>query len=58
MALPSCLGIQWEPDSRFEAVLNAWIDYNRGTGQIREWLLNALMKFGVKRDQVPQTLSF
>ena len=58
VALPSCLGIQWEPDSRFEAVLNAWIDYNRGTGQIREWLLNALMKFGVKRDQVPQTLSF
>jgi polar amino acid transport system substrate-binding protein len=58
VALPSCLGIQWEPDSRFEAVLNAWIDYNRGTGQIREWLLNALTKFGVKRDQVPQTLSF
>lgn len=58
VALPSCLGIQWEPDSRFEVVLNAWIDYNRGTGQIREWLLNGLMKFGVKRDQVPQTLSF
>jgi len=58
VALPSCLGIQWEPDSRFEVVLNAWIDYNRGTGQIREWLLNGLAKFGVKREEVPQQLSF
>ena len=58
VALPSCLGIQWEPDSRFAVVLNAWIDFNRGTGQIREWLLNGLSKFGVKREQVPPELSF
>ena len=58
VALPSCLGIQWEPDSRFEVVLNAWIDFNRGTGQIREWLLDGLSKFGVKREQVPSVLSF
>lgn len=58
VALPSCLGIQWEPDSRFEVVLNAWLDFNRGTGQIREWLLDGLAKFGVNRDQVPSQLSF
>lgn len=58
VALPSCLGIQHEPDTRFADVINAWIDFNRGTGQIREWLLDGLAKFGVTREQVPATLSF
>jgi polar amino acid transport system substrate-binding protein len=58
VALPSCLGIQREPDTRFADVINAWIDYNRGTGQIREWLLDGLAKFGVTREQIPATLSF
>jgi polar amino acid transport system substrate-binding protein len=58
VALPSCLGIQREPDPRFADVVNAWIDFNRGTGQIREWLLDGLGKFGVSRDQIPATLSF
>ena len=40
VALPSCLGLQREPDPRFADVINAWIDFNRGTGQIREWLLD------------------
>jgi polar amino acid transport system substrate-binding protein len=58
VALPSCLGIQREPDPRFVDVINAWIDFNRGTGQIREWLLEGLAKFGVSREQIPPTLSF
>jgi polar amino acid transport system substrate-binding protein len=58
VALPSCLGIQREPDTRFADVINAWLDFNRGTGQIREWLLDGLAKFGVKREQIPSTLSF
>ena len=58
VALPSCLGVQREPDSRFVDVINAWIDFNRGTGQIREWLLGGLSKFGVTREQIPSTLSF
>ena len=58
VALPSCLGIQREPDPRFADVVNAWIDFNRGTGQIREWLLEGLAKFGVTREQIPSTLSF
>ena len=58
VALPSCLGIQREPDTKFMDVLNAWLDYNRGIGQIREWLLNGLAMNGVKPDQVPSELSF
>jgi polar amino acid transport system substrate-binding protein len=58
VALPSCLGVQWETDQRFREVLNAWLDFNRGAAQIREWLLEGLAKFGVGRDQVPSQLSF
>lgn len=58
VALPSCLGIQREADTRFKEVINAWLDMNRGTQQIREWLLAGLSRFGVTRDQVPTELTF
>jgi len=58
VALPSCIGIQREPDIRFADVVNAWIDMSRGSGQIREWMLDAMAKFGVTRDMVPSSLSF
>ncbi len=58
VALPSCLGIPQETDTRFATVLNAWLDFNRGIGQLREWLINGLGKMGVTREQIPSTLTF
>jgi polar amino acid transport system substrate-binding protein len=58
VALPSCLGVQREPDTRFREVIDSWIDMNRGVGQIREWMLGGLAKVGVKPEQVPATLTF
>jgi polar amino acid transport system substrate-binding protein len=58
VALPSCLGVQREPDTRFREVIDAWLDMNRGTGQLREWMLEGLAKFGVTREQVPPGLTF
>jgi len=58
VALPSCLGIQREPDTRFKEVVNAWIEMARGSGQIREWMLEGLGKAGVNPDQVPSALTF
>jgi polar amino acid transport system substrate-binding protein len=58
VALPSCIGLQREPDTRFREVVDAWLDMNRGTGQLREWMLDGLAKFGVTRDQVPPGLTF
>ncbi len=57
VALPSCLGIQ-EQYSGFATVINAWLDMNRGTGQLREWLIANLEKMGVKPDQFPPDLTF
>jgi polar amino acid transport system substrate-binding protein len=58
VALPSCLGLQREPDTRFREVINAWLDMARGTGQLREWMLEGLAQNHVSRDQVPATLTF
>ena len=58
VALPSCLGIQYEPDQRFKDVINAWLDFNRGTGQIREWMIAGMEQLGVKRDDLPPELTF
>lgn len=58
VALPTDLAVQHEPDTRFVEVINAWLDFNRGIGQIREWLLQGLELNGVPRDAVPAELSF
>jgi polar amino acid transport system substrate-binding protein len=58
VALPSCYGIQREPDTRFAEVVNAWIDFNRGIGTIREQMIAGLALNGVIPEQVPAELSF
>ncbi len=58
VALPSNFGVRREPDTRFLEVINAWIDFNRGTGAIREDLLDGLALNGVKRDDIPKELTF
>lgn len=58
VSLPSCYGIQREPDTRFVEVVNAWIDFNRGIGTIREMMVNGLGLNGVTPEQVPAELTF
>jgi polar amino acid transport system substrate-binding protein len=58
VALPSNFGVRRETDTRFVEVINAWIDFNRGTGQVREYLLDGLALNGVTRDMLPAGLTF
>ena len=58
VALPSNFGVRREPDTRFLEVVNAWIDFNRGTGQIQEELLDGLALNGVKREDIPADVTF
>ena len=51
--LPTCMGIPMETDTRWRDFLNAWVDYNRGIQQIREWLYAGLAINGVKPEDVP-----
>jgi polar amino acid transport system substrate-binding protein len=58
VSLPSCYGVQREPDTRFVEVVNAWIDFNRGIGTIRDQMIGGLALNGVTPEQVPAELSF
>ena len=58
VSLPSCYGAQREPDTRFVEVVNAWIDFNRGIGTIRDQLIAGLALNGVTPEQVPAELNF
>jgi polar amino acid transport system substrate-binding protein len=58
VSLPSCYGVQREPDTRFVEVVNAWIDFNRGIGTIRDQMITGLGLNGVTPEQVPAELSF
>ncbi len=57
-ALPSCIGLRREPDTRLREVVDAWLDMNRGTGQIREWLIAGIEMTGATRADIPNDLSF
>jgi len=58
VALPSCMGIRRETDTRFVDVLNAWINFNRGIGQIRQWMIEGLQQSGAKVEDIPPQVSF
>jgi polar amino acid transport system substrate-binding protein len=58
VALPSAYGIQREPDIRFADVVNAWVDFNRGIGLIRQQMIDGLALNGVKPDQIPSEITF
>jgi polar amino acid transport system substrate-binding protein len=56
--LPTCMGVRQEPDKRWRDFLSAWVDFNRGIGQIREWMIAGIEKTGAKREDIPAELSF
>jgi len=58
VALPSNMGVRREPDTRFREVVAAWLDMNRGTGQIREWMVLGMLKSGARAEDIPSELSF
>jgi polar amino acid transport system substrate-binding protein len=51
--LPTCMGVQMEVDKRWRDFLNAWVDYNRGIEQVRQWLYDGLAINGVKPEDIP-----
>ena len=51
--LPTCMGVRKESNKDWRDFLNAWVDYNRGIQQIREWLYAGLAINGVKPEDIP-----
>jgi polar amino acid transport system substrate-binding protein len=58
VSLPSNIGVRREPDTRFREVIDAWLAMNRGTGQIREYMVNGILKSGARPQDIPAELTF
>jgi polar amino acid transport system substrate-binding protein len=56
--LPTCMGIRKEPDKRWRDFLDAWVDFNRGVGQLREWIFAGLALNDVKPEMIPSDVEF
>ena len=50
--------IQYDRDGRFRQFISAWTEFNRGSGQVREWILAALGEMGIEPGDVPAGLEF
>jgi polar amino acid transport system substrate-binding protein len=53
VTISSSMAVRRESDKRWRDFLTVWCDYNRGMGQIREWLVKGLSISGVKPEDVP-----
>jgi polar amino acid transport system substrate-binding protein len=50
--------IQYDSDGRFRQFLSAWIDYTRGSGQVREWIVASLGDMGIVPSDLPKDMDF
>jgi polar amino acid transport system substrate-binding protein len=58
VSLPSNAAVQYEPDTKFVDVVNAYLEFNRGIGSLRQYVIEGLAKVGVQPDQLPPNLVF
>lgn len=53
IGLPACLAIPKEDNQDWKTFLDVWVEYNRGIGQVTEWLTNGMKLAGVEPDDIP-----
>lgn len=58
VSLPSNAAVQYQPDTKFLDVVNAYLEFNRGIGSLRQYMIEGLAKVGVQPDQLPPNLVF
>ncbi len=53
IGLPACLAIPKEDSLDWKNFLDVWVEYNRGIGQMTEWLTNGMKLAGVEPEDIP-----
>jgi polar amino acid transport system substrate-binding protein len=53
-----CPAVPYDDDRRFRGVVDAWSEDNRGTGQIRTWIMAGLANLGIEPSDLPSDVSF
>jgi ABC-type amino acid transport substrate-binding protein len=56
-ALPSYAGMRLD-DGRFQKFLQKWSEYNRGNGNIQEWLTKSMESVGIDLSGLPPEVQF
>ena len=57
-ALPSYAGVRLDSDGRFQKFLQRWAEYNRGNGNITEWLTGNMTSVKITPDVIPPDIQF
>jgi polar amino acid transport system substrate-binding protein len=52
-----CPLVPYDADRRFRGVIDAWTEDNRGTGEIRKWIMASLLRLGIEPSDVPADIS-
>jgi polar amino acid transport system substrate-binding protein len=53
-----CAAVPYDADRRFRGVVDAWSEDNRGTDEIRKWVVAALGTIGIEPSDLPAAVSF
>lgn len=56
IGLPACLAIPKEENQDWKTFLDVWVEYNRGIGQVTEWLTNGMKLAGVEPEDIPSNV--
>lgn len=55
---PTCAGVRAEDSSRFRTFVDNWLEFNRSSGVMSEWITSSLDLVGVKKDDIPADVQF
>lgn len=50
--------VQYDNNGRFRDFISVWVDYNRSSGRIREWIFANLGKVGLEPADIPSEVRF
>jgi polar amino acid transport system substrate-binding protein len=55
---PTCAGVRAEDSSRFRTFVDNWLEYNRSSGVMSDWVTTSLDLVGVKKEDIPPEIQF
>lgn len=55
---PTCAGVRAEDSPRFRTFVDNWLEFNRSSGVITDWIVSSLDLVGVRKADIPADLQF
>ncbi len=55
---PTCAGVRAEDSPRFRTFVDNWLEYNRSSGVITDWIVSSLELVGIQKADIPPELQF